>query len=170
MKHTLKGIHATRRVWLDGKELSPKASQTVVNHSPDGFNWGYMGSGPAQLALAIMIQLTGTPDHHQEFKARVIAPIPQHDFEIEFDLIEGQEQEGGLKPKQSYKISRQKIAKQYCHIRAHSLEQATEYAQITSGLEWSDPDFVEYDYYEGELARPEDTNSYGITTIEEATE
>ena len=26
----------------------------VVNHSPDGFEWGYTGSGPAQLALAIL--------------------------------------------------------------------------------------------------------------------
>lgn len=24
------------------------------NHSPDGFNWGYPGSGPAQLAYAIL--------------------------------------------------------------------------------------------------------------------
>jgi hypothetical protein len=27
----------------------------VRNHSPDGFNWGYAGSGPAQLALAILL-------------------------------------------------------------------------------------------------------------------
>lgn len=25
-----------------------------VNHSPDGFEWGYNGSGPAQLAYAIL--------------------------------------------------------------------------------------------------------------------
>jgi len=25
-----------------------------VNHSPTGFNWGYTGSGPAQLAYAIL--------------------------------------------------------------------------------------------------------------------
>jgi len=27
----------------------------VCNHSPDGFNWGYGGSGAAQLALAILV-------------------------------------------------------------------------------------------------------------------
>lgn len=27
----------------------------VRNHSPDGFQWGYGGSGPAQLALALCI-------------------------------------------------------------------------------------------------------------------
>lgn len=27
-----------------------------VNHSPTGFNWGYYGSGPAQLAFAILFK------------------------------------------------------------------------------------------------------------------
>ncbi len=27
-----------------------------VNHSPTGFNWGYYGSGPAQLAFAILFR------------------------------------------------------------------------------------------------------------------
>ena len=29
--------------------------QNVYNHSPDGFNWGYGGSGCSQLALAILV-------------------------------------------------------------------------------------------------------------------
>ena len=29
------------------------------NHSPDGFEWGYCGSGPAQLALAILADHLG---------------------------------------------------------------------------------------------------------------
>ena len=28
----------------------------IINHSPDGFNWGYQGSGPAQLALALLYE------------------------------------------------------------------------------------------------------------------
>src|SRR2546423_1244722 len=31
----------------------------IVNHSPNGFEWGYSGSGPAQLALAIMADFCG---------------------------------------------------------------------------------------------------------------
>ena len=31
------------------------------NHSPAGFAWGYAGSGPAQLALAILLDATGSP-------------------------------------------------------------------------------------------------------------
>jgi len=34
------------------RKLSPRLG--VINHSPDGFSWGYSGSGPAQLALAIL--------------------------------------------------------------------------------------------------------------------
>lgn len=36
-------------------ELTPNHSQRVFNHSPDGFEWGYGGSGPSQLALAILL-------------------------------------------------------------------------------------------------------------------
>ena len=42
------------------------------NHSPTGFAWGYGGSGPAQLALAILMDATGEQTlalrHYQEFK------------------------------------------------------------------------------------------------------
>jgi hypothetical protein len=56
--------------------LEPWESQKVYNHSPDGFEFGYAGSGPAQLALAILLDyLSGDPiagtkaaHHHQEFK------------------------------------------------------------------------------------------------------
>lgn len=43
----IKGDWETRRVWINGKELLPGRSQKIVNHSPDGFAWGYGGSGPA---------------------------------------------------------------------------------------------------------------------------
>lgn len=87
MKHTLKGIAEDRYVLLDGKLLSPLPSQLLHNHSPDGFNWGYGGSGPSQLALAVLLELTGGPGNYQEFKWRVIANLPSgKDFEIEFEL------------------------------------------------------------------------------------
>lgn len=87
MKHRLSGDILTRSVHLDGTWLDPKPSQKYHNHSPDGFNWGYGGSGPAQLALAIMLKLTGKSDGYQDFKFKVIAAIPQNqDFEIEFEL------------------------------------------------------------------------------------
>jgi hypothetical protein len=89
-KHHLKGELASRRVWLDGKELFPGPSQKLINHSPDGFNWGYGGSGPAQLAFAVCLKILGNEDQarmaYQDFKFGVIAKLPQDSFEVEFHL------------------------------------------------------------------------------------
>jgi len=35
--------------------LDPGPSRRLYDHSPDGFEWGYGGSGPAQLALGILL-------------------------------------------------------------------------------------------------------------------
>jgi len=60
--------------------LDPAPSQALVNHSPDGFAWGYGGSGPAQLALALLLDATGNPDlaldFYQKFKGEVVAGWP----------------------------------------------------------------------------------------------
>src|SRR6516225_2178066 len=42
------------------KPLNPR--QELRNHSPTGFEWGYGGSGPAQLALAILAEHLGNDD------------------------------------------------------------------------------------------------------------
>ncbi len=85
--HTLIGKASTREVWLDGHWLDPAPSQKLRNHSPDGYNWGYGGSGPAQLALAIILELTGEAEGYQDFKWKYIAGLPiDEDFEITFDL------------------------------------------------------------------------------------
>src|SRR6059036_1653610 len=34
----------------------------IRNHSPTGFQWGYAGSGPAQLALALLVDALGAGD------------------------------------------------------------------------------------------------------------
>jgi hypothetical protein len=56
------------------------------NHSPLGFEWGYGGSGPAQLALAILADVTGDDywalAHYQDFKRDFIEPQKGDRFEI----------------------------------------------------------------------------------------
>lgn len=51
------------------------------NHSPDGFEWGYGGSGPAQLALAILAHIAGDDEQavrlHQAYKFDVVASLPK---------------------------------------------------------------------------------------------
>lgn len=53
----------------------------VINHSPTGFEWGYGGSGPAQLALAILCDAVGKEKAlmlYQRFKDVVVSGLP-HD-------------------------------------------------------------------------------------------
>lgn len=78
-------------VFVDGKPLSAQRSQQVFNHSPDGFAWGYGGSGPAQLALAILLE-AGLEDEeatrlHQRFKRDFVEALPQESFEVDCDVL-----------------------------------------------------------------------------------
>lgn len=41
----------------------------VRKHSPDGFEWGYSGSGPAQLALALCIEVAGRGRAERSYQA-----------------------------------------------------------------------------------------------------
>lgn len=86
------GDAENNEVHIDGKFLSPKRSQSIRNHSPDGFNWGYCGSGPAQLALAICLNFMAEKDAsaiYQHFKFSVVAGWPQgKDFEIKLNFKE----------------------------------------------------------------------------------
>jgi hypothetical protein len=51
----------------------------LLNHSPDGFQWGYSGSGPAQLALALLCDHYADDKlaelYHQDLKAAWVAGI-----------------------------------------------------------------------------------------------
>ena len=64
-------------------------AQKIVQHSPNGFEWGYGGSGPAELALNILTIFTDqrTADElHQIFKWDYIAKLPH-----EGGIIKGRE-------------------------------------------------------------------------------
>ncbi|MVM41991.1 hypothetical protein GO730_38095 [Spirosoma sp. HMF3257] len=64
-----------QRLFVDGVEILPGESQKLVNHSPDGFSWGYSGSGPAQSALAICLQI---------FKNQHVAEVLYQSFKETF--------------------------------------------------------------------------------------
>lgn len=60
-----------------------------VRHSPDGFEWGYGGSGPADTARCILIDYLGhdVPSLvYQQFKFLVIGELPP-EFELNGDRI-----------------------------------------------------------------------------------
>lgn len=89
-KINLMGFIRTRDVYLNGVQLKPEKSQKVWNKSPDGFAWGYGGSGPAQLALAICLELYGREKAllvFHDFKMKHIATLPlDKDFDVTIEL------------------------------------------------------------------------------------
>jgi len=65
---------------LPGQErLTPRRSLELANHSPSGFEWGYGGSGPAQLALALLLDFTDDEEvalaQYTEFKNEVVSQL-----------------------------------------------------------------------------------------------
>lgn len=57
------------KVTVDGRELNPRLD--LWKHSPSGFEWGYGGSGPAQLALALASNALGRGKANDELAVRV---------------------------------------------------------------------------------------------------
>src|SRR6266436_5928682 len=53
----------------------------IPYHSPDGFEWGYGGSGPADLALNILGLFVAPPEAwrwHQHYKGDVLCHLDRH--------------------------------------------------------------------------------------------
>ena len=63
-----------------GRAVVEGVPHVWVWHSPTGFEWGYGGSGPADLALNILLAATGDRDfaakNHQAFKWKFVAALP----------------------------------------------------------------------------------------------
>ncbi len=90
----------------NGEAIS-NVPRTVVHHSPTGYEWGYEGSGPADLALNILnqavpprsdgldpvkcfqgeVSVTAWLLHH-DFKAEVLARIPPEGGKISAGLVQ----------------------------------------------------------------------------------
>ena len=77
-------------VTVDGRRLNPRLD--LWNHSPTGFEWGYCGSGPAQLALAILADHCANDEQalnfHQRFKWAVIAELPHRSWTLTSQAID----------------------------------------------------------------------------------
>ncbi len=71
------GGRATAAV-VDGKKVY--GLPHLEHHSPDGFEWGYYGSGPADLARSIVGDLLRTPQpaprEYQLVKRELVAVLP----------------------------------------------------------------------------------------------
>jgi Family of unknown function (DUF6166) len=71
----------------------PVLLPTEGRHSPDGFQWGYGGSGPAELARAILIEaypgdeLVRHPRCYQAFKFSIIAGLKYDEWTLTTEEI-----------------------------------------------------------------------------------
>jgi len=78
------------RVWItsaNGTKRPLPERRDLRHHSAAGFSWGYGGSGPAQLAIAILADASGDDTralaHYHEYRLDVIARLPlNRPFEI----------------------------------------------------------------------------------------
>jgi hypothetical protein len=85
-RRTSKGVEVCR----DGEAFDPRPSQRIWNHSPDGFEWGYGGSGPAQLALALLADVLSpglAEALHQRFKWEVVSRFDHDGWQITPSII-----------------------------------------------------------------------------------
>ncbi len=67
------------RVYINGKQISWKKSTQYLLISKTGFNWGYGGAGPQQLAFAILLELTNEKIARSlcfEFTQEFVAKLP----------------------------------------------------------------------------------------------
>lgn len=86
-----RGRASVRVELVGGSTYSLEPRLDLVGHSPSGFEWSYPGSGPAQLALAILADATGEDELaealHQEFKHHVIANLDYAGFRLSLTQV-----------------------------------------------------------------------------------
>lgn len=81
---------ATVYVFQEGKQTLLNTRHDLRNHSPTGPNWGYNGSGPAQLALGLACLVL--PDKqalavYQHLKRKLVSQIKDNGWRIPIDAI-----------------------------------------------------------------------------------
>jgi hypothetical protein len=71
------------------RPLDPRLD--LHNHSPTGLEWGYGGSGPAQLALALAADMLGDDDRalsvYQRLKWKIVGGLPHDSWTLTEDRL-----------------------------------------------------------------------------------
>jgi DNA-binding transcriptional regulator YiaG len=77
-----------RQVTFNNEPLDPR--NDLFNHARDGIDWGYIGSGPLQLAFAILVKLSDpqfAARHRTEFTKEIVAALEGRDWTLESDVV-----------------------------------------------------------------------------------
>ena len=67
-------------LWRTAEGVARASVPHAARHSPTGIEWGYGGSGPADLALSVLLVLVGERAAgalYQQFKHEVVAHVPE---------------------------------------------------------------------------------------------
>ena len=79
-----KRCNGITEVSVNGVPLNPRLD--LRKHSVTGFEWGYGGSGPAQLALALLADHLANDEKamelYQDFKQRVITTLSHNNWSL----------------------------------------------------------------------------------------
>jgi hypothetical protein len=70
-------------VTVDGEPLAKRYD--LLSASPSGFETGYNGSGPAQLAVAMLAHAFDDEfacEHYQRFKREVVSELPEEGWTL----------------------------------------------------------------------------------------
>lgn len=75
-------------VTADGKTMDYRYD--LLSASPSGFEWGYGGSGPAQLSVALLAHALNDEvavTYYQQFKREVISQLPEAGWKLTADDV-----------------------------------------------------------------------------------
>lgn len=76
----------------EGGKVFPLRMRHDLRAHADGFEWGYAGGGPAQLALAILSDAIGgekARECYQRFKFEVVTKLPKAGWELSREEVLG---------------------------------------------------------------------------------
>ena len=92
--HTGTGGEAATQVMVHEEGRDPRPIDLRLDlrsHSPTGAEWGYAGSGPAQLALALAADVLGDDDRaqdvYQKLKFKVVGRLPKDGWSLTEDHL-----------------------------------------------------------------------------------
>lgn len=119
-KHVFKGhktLLGSRYVTYGEVELDPRLN--IFNHSRDGFDWGYMGSAPLQLAFAILCEIADVDfakQYKTEFSKDVVSQLKGRDWILEsVDVLEWIDKKAPInESKEKKQKNKNNVVKEVC--------------------------------------------------------
>ena len=127
------------RVSYGGKELDPRLD--LFYHARDGFDWGYMGAGPLQLAFAMLVVVAGervARDEKTEFAKEVIAKLDKKEWRISAEDVETWLQRHSAEVKKPVskrrgKSSEENVVKSVCKELGMTQKRLAEILEVPEG-------------------------------------